>query len=362
MKTQWFLIFTAGLFWFGCTSDSHTPAYNPINRPEIHKWFGGHTAALSITYDSGWPISDTDKQVQQLVLDHKLSLDYEVVSHQMPDYIWAYIREVLLPAGFGVFGHGHTHVNHDDLTYASALESFQQNYTMMRENLGVTPISYAYPGGYAYADSTTMALRDAGFLSARMHHTADRQDPYILSGDTKRPVDWYRLPALVMQDFGFEQNDQAVGDAEGLLAFLEGALERKAWLITAFHAIGDPAGWGYFRMDEFEKSLQHISARDFWVAPMDDITRYILQREHAVLDVNYRMVEQHKIELKLSHGLDRDRFSQTMTISFDIPKDVMNKAVKVYQNGILMQGFQTNGARITMNLIPSDQPYVLIFI
>jgi hypothetical protein len=358
---KWLFILLAMIPWFGCTSDSTVRPFKPTTNPEIHKWYNGHAAAVSITYDSGSPMSDMDKEAQQLILKYGLSLDYEFVSDQMPEHIWTYKRDVLLPAGFGFFGHGHAHINHDELSYSDALASFKLNYTLMRENLDIIPISYAYPLGSGYLETTTMALRDAGFVAGRMHHPAARLNPYIVPDDMTTPVDWFRLPSLVMQDFDFVQDEMAINDAAELIPFLDGTIERTAWLITTFHAIGQLDGWGFFRMDEFEKILVAISQRDMWVGRMDDVTRYILQRENAVLDVDYAEFEMGRIKVRLMHGLDSERFSHEMTVSFDIPIDLVGKHVTVHHEGVPKQHFLAIGTRVMLNLTPSDKAYELLF-
>ena len=55
-----------------------------------------------------------------------------------------YLKDVLIPSGFGYFGHGHTHINHDKLTFEEAKESFQRCFDAMKK-MGLNPVAYAYP-------------------------------------------------------------------------------------------------------------------------------------------------------------------------------------------------------------------------
>jgi hypothetical protein len=352
-----FLFIFCVIILLGCDLTSSETAFEPSKEPFIEKWYNGHTAAISITYDSGWPISGHDKQAQQLVLSYGLVMDYEVVSYQMPDYIWDYIRDELIPNGFGTFGHGHKHINHDNLTYEEALESFSVNYTLMKERLGITPVSYAYPGGYGFNDSTTAALQNAGFISARMHHTNDHSDPYNLSGNKTEPDHWYRLRALVMQDVDFENNHYAVNNTEELIPYLDGALNNRAWLIKAYHAIGDPNGWGFYKMDEFENGLIEIKNRDFWVASMDNITKYITQRSSTILDVDYSKAYDGLITLQLTHDLDMALFNHEMTLWVPVPNQYKGKEITVTRNGEFILTRTTTDGVLQVNLVPSDFSY-----
>ncbi len=351
------------LIWLsgGCIYKHSKVAFKPDFEPQVHKWFNGHTAALSITYDSGWPIYEKDIEVQKLIQEYGLVMDYEVVSNQMPGFIWDYIRDELLPSGLGVFGHGHAHINHDELSYASALESFSLNYELMRNRLGITPISYAYPGGQGYADSTTLALQEAGFWSARMHNASFHKNPYIFSADAVEPVDWFRLPSLVMQDITFENNPQSINNTEELIPFLEGALSRKAWLIKAYHAIGNPDGWGFYRIDEFEKGLEVISGMDFWVGRMDDITKYARQRERIVLDVDYKQIDEDEISITLFHDLDMQVFDHEMTISLLLPNKFAGLRMLIRHRGEILETQEVHNLFLTLNLRPSQEAYRLIF-
>jgi len=48
------------------------------------------------------------------------------------------------------------------------------------ERLGLKPVAFAYPGSHGDLPRTRAAVRDAGFLSARMFRAAARGDPYIV--------------------------------------------------------------------------------------------------------------------------------------------------------------------------------------
>jgi len=85
------------------------------------KWFGGHAAAVSITYDSAygtWPVHTT---TLEMVLDLGLRMDHEIVTSFYDTRRWRgllpRLTRELLPYDIHLFGHGHRHVEHDTLSY-----------------------------------------------------------------------------------------------------------------------------------------------------------------------------------------------------------------------------------------------------
>lgn len=85
---------------------------------EIAKWYKNHKAALSITNDAGSVAIEPEIIVQKLVEDNKLKISYEFVTDAyINDFIRLnYFLNSYLAKGFGYYGHGHTHINHDRLT------------------------------------------------------------------------------------------------------------------------------------------------------------------------------------------------------------------------------------------------------
>ena len=118
--------------------------------------------------DSGWPLNDNDAAARRFALENNIRFDYEIITANYLGFqvLRDFIQQILLPQGFGYFGHGHTHINHDELPYNEAYQSFRQCYHIMQE-LGLKPVSYAYPGGYGHEPETRQALEAAGFLSGR---------------------------------------------------------------------------------------------------------------------------------------------------------------------------------------------------
>ena len=372
--------------------EEFTPPAAPLNA-SVAKWFDNHAAAISITNDD-WPIPGREPDIDSYVLEQGLVMGYEVVTGNSfygdrifsgpDDERIAYLMQELVPKGFSYFGHGHNHVDHDELSYEEALESFRANYDTMKD-WGMKPVAYAYPRSAGEEEETQRALEAAGFLSGRLQttknpskfyslparigryflHPARRSarpaEWYHLPGDQSAPDNWFGLRALAMQSIEFQGCESCINDNDELVPILDEALAQTAWVILTYHAIGKPEWWGWYDWDEFRKDVQSIAARDFWTASMNDITLYVRERENAVITVDVAEVSggTESIEITLSDGLDNVRFDQPLTILFDQPPDWVGRPFTVSQDGELLDELVFDTQAAMLSLKPNERPWVL---
>ena len=364
------------------TSPAGTPT-SPVGTFAVAKWFDNHTAAISITYDD-WP--DADHPVDDFVLDMGLVLDFELVTQGyaegLPDWVEHDLTELIPHAvpgvslskfeeqtiesnlaltkhGFGFYGHGHWHVNHDVLTYAQAYDSFRLCFEVMQQ-LGLKPVAYAYPRGAGHEEETRRALADAGFLSGRLAEQAG-QSPYIVADSSTSPEDWFFLPAIVMESYDFQQCDFCTNNTEELTPILDTAIEKTAWIIPMYHNIGRKTGWGPYGWEEFRGDVRAIAARDFWVAPMNNVVLYIREREGATIETE--AIEHdgatEQIRLTLSDGLDNERFDQPLTLIFTLPPAWVGQPVHITQNERHIDWIFPETGITTFSVLPNEVPYIL---
>lgn len=119
----------------------------------LTKWFGGHRAAISLTYDHGvrW-LSEDEALIQDIVAEQNLPMDFDFTNSDLDEWPARrrYYLETLIPKGINVFGHGYLHINSDEISEDSARSNFSRCYADMVAS-GLKPIAYAYPGGIATA-------------------------------------------------------------------------------------------------------------------------------------------------------------------------------------------------------------------
>jgi len=332
----------------------------------IAKWKDDHRAAISVNYDESDLLSPSQLQVHDAVLGLGMHVDFELVtggiSGPISDQQRTRIRW-LAEHGFQFFGHGQQHVNHDKLGPEDVRRSAQSCYDLMKQ-MNLKPVAFAYPGGHADRPRTRAAVKDAGFLSARIFRAASRRDPYIVPDDVREPSDWYTLPTLVMMGHAFDVRDHAVNDTAELTPYLEEALRRTAWLITTYHSINEPDGYGFYPLAGFVEDLQAIKARDFWVASINDATLYV--RERAAAKVSYRWIyragDQLGLALSVDDGLPADVYDFPLTILVRTPATWRGRRVEVYDvrmASTLMQEVPADGMPVMLAVRADGTPYTV---
>lgn len=330
----------------------------------IAKWYDNHAGAVSLTYDSGSPEERSNIKAQMLAHAYQVPLAYEFVSryYREAKYLSDYLRTVMIPMGIPLFGHGDEHVNHDAMTYDQAFASFTRCYQTMLD-FGLTPVSYAYPGGYCYEEETRLALKNSGFLSGRKFSSGDYLDPYIVPDTVSEPPDWFYLPTLIMEGYHIAQNERCVGSPEELGQYLDEAVRRKAWIIPTYHLIYDVQDpQGYYRMADFERDLQEIQKRDVWRTTMDAATLYIKERQQAVVSVVWHKDAQQNIpsiSISLADKLDNNRFNQPLTVMFELPSAWVGKVIGIYENDLFLTTFSSITAATKISLRPFETVYTL---
>ena len=353
----------------GSTTESNEYESDLIEIVEITKWPDGFRAAFTPTLDAGLPAA-YDAENQWLI-DNGLFMDYEIVTaiyDQIPERV-AFMRDVLKPMGFGYFGHGHAHDNHDNFDYEDAYASFRQNFLSIA-SYGFRPVAYAYPYGHGLLERTRRALSDSGFLSGRLNWPVfEGYGPCIIPGDDTEPPDWFALPALRMESYDFEQCSDCVNDPEEFFSYLDACVEQGAWLINTYHAIGfdgetdgRPVGWGFYRRHHFYEEMMRIKELQdegiVWLARMSDATLYARQRHNASFDIN--KIDRLTYHLFLDDGLDRAIFHLPLTLRLKIDHEHMGKRIEISDSfNTIVTGLEITSEEHLINLIPSQEPYTI---
>lgn len=350
----------------GCSTEiaTETVIKDPIinDQPVIAKWFNNHTAAMSIGMDNMKYMDTFHKKVQNFMYNQKMAMDFEIVTEWMPSLptTGAYIIDSLYTRGFQIFGHGHSHINHDQVSYDSCFKSFTLCYQTMT-GIGIKPISYAYPQGAGEKYQTQLACASAGFLSARGFKFFSDEKYLIMPGESKEPTNWYYLPALVHYSMEADSNPSAIHNTEELIPHLDRAIAQKAWLISGYHNIGNPGNFGWYHFETFVSDMQAIKSRDFWIASMNDVTLYTRERAKTKISYSYNSKESilENIKITLSDGLDNNFFNFPLTVVIKIPESWLNKKIAITQAGVLVSEIVVNKTSLLCNLKPNEIEYTI---
>ena len=289
IKPRLFVLLIIFIMFTGCGEEKNI--YNILSKGEnsevftveVKKWFNGHKAAYSITWDELWGHQKTqdvvDKAVDE-ILSRGMRVDFEMNTstfEKYPDLI-AQIRDEVIPRGIHFFGHGHLHVRSDSLTFEEAFHNFFQCYYLMEE-WGFNPKVYAYPHSSGYFPSTQLACESAGFIFAR-GSMFDPDKYFICPDDVKEPENWFFLPSVQIGQLWIY-----IHNHDEMRPLLEATLEKSAWLIGLYHALGYPDGYCYYPYEDFLKDLDFLEENDFWCSNMDVIACYIKERNNFQMDV-----------------------------------------------------------------------------
>ena len=328
---------------------------------KLTKWYGGHTAAISLTYDHGvrW-LSEEERLIQNIVLEENVPMDFDFTNSDQDEWTARreYYRDVLIPAGIRMFGHGYEHCNSDTLSEDAALENFRRCYEDMVAS-GARPVAYAYPGGYCWAQSTRQALAASGFLSGRRFNAQDHGDPFICPDEELVPDDWYNLPSLVMFSYEFANDPRTIHNTEDLLPFLDEALNRTAWLITTYHEIKDGPG-GTYGVQDFREDIRAIRQRDFWFASFSDVTLYLRERAAATVRVlPDSPAGTSSIRLLLSDGLSDNIYDHPLTVLLTVPEYWKGERAAIIQDGVQIATVIIDSEELLLSLRPNEHPYTL---
>lgn len=351
-----------------CRKNENMSYTEVLKVAEITKWQNDYRSAFSPTHDTGRP--DLQETENNWLIENGLFMDYEIVSYNFDRYpsMYRYLRDNLVPHGFGTFGHGHKHDNHDNFGYEYSLDSFTQNYQSM-VNQGFHPVSYAYPHGGGRLPETRQALKEAGFLSGRLFEPEfEEYGPYITPGDEMEPPYWLSLPSLRMEDLGFQNRSDAVNNAQELIEHLDTNIELGAWLISTYHNIGwdgetdgRTVGWGYYKRENFYEEMLYVKEKreegKIWLASMDDVTLYMMQRNNA--SYNLEQVGEKSYELMLDDGLDNELFRMDLTLRFTVDPAFINKKLVISSENQKIDEIEIDSDEILVNLHPSGVSYYI---
>jgi len=326
-------------------------------RVTVAKWPDNRAGAISITYD-GWAMGDAERAARQILKDRGLRISYEMVTATYDKHpeMGSFLLKKLVPAGFGYFGHGHTHIKYDAVPYEEALKSFTTCYQEMKR-MGLNPIAYAYPYGAGRKERTQRALKNSGFLSGRLHDANDSTFPYITPDEQLVPPKWFGLPCLVMQDIHAKGDSRACNKHTELLPYLKYAQERKAWLILTYHAVGEPESYGFYPLEEFRKDADSISKANLYEGTMNEITAYMYERNQAKLA--FTKLSENRFELVLSDHLVNSRFHVPLTLIIQWPDQMLGKWFRFSKNGKLLMNGWCDNTPSQVTVMPDEKPFQL---
>jgi peptidoglycan-N-acetylglucosamine deacetylase len=233
-------------------------------------WPDGKRAALSLSFDDARK-SQVDAGVA-LLDKHNVKATFYVVPSAVERQLDGWKKVVA--SGHEIGNHSLNHPCTGNFAWSrqKALEGYtlekmrdelEQANRRIKELLGVTPVSFAYPCGQTFVGRgvdtrSYVPLVAALFGSGRTWQDETPNDPGFCD---------------LAQTTGVEMDGR---DFEEILPILEKARETGQWVSLAGHDIG-PDGRQTTRVTMLEKLMRYASdpANKIWVAPVGTIAKYI---------------------------------------------------------------------------------------
>ena len=384
-------ILAVGLLAGACGEVQVDTSISAFELLEITKWPGGSEMAYSSVLNASNATEYAD--VNNWLIERALFLDYPVVSTEYAgDAERAdYVTEVLVPAGFGYVGHGHSRLNGQELDYNDALADFQKNSAYVRE-MGLSPVAFVYQDEGGGIDAHQRALQDAGFLSGVRSGSGWQTDgPCVLAGDVTAPVNWWALPSVRMQN---EPCEGCAVSGEELQALIEACREEGGWLITVYDSLGmdgignvvgsggytadvgdDRIAWsglvagnvadldGHYPRSAFEHQMEQIAEWSdeglLWLATTNEATLFARQRRATAARLD--RIGENTFQLFLDDGLDRSIYTAEMTLRLAFGEFFQDKVLVIQQGSQELLRVQVDGPEMLVNIPPSAIPYLLLF-
>jgi len=236
-------------------------------------WPDGKRAALSLSFDDA---RQSQVDVGVALLDkHKVKVTFYVVPSAVERRLEGWKKVVASGHEIGNHSLNHPCTGNFEWSRQKALEDYtvekmrdelKQANTRIRELLGVTAESFAYPCGQTFVGrgvetKSYVPLVATLFASGRTWQDETPNDPGFCD---------------LAQATGVEMDGR---DFEQILPILEKARETGQWVALAGHDIGQ-GGPQTTRVTMLEKLMTYANdpANKVWIAPVGTIARYIRER------------------------------------------------------------------------------------
>ncbi len=319
----------------------------------ICTWKGNKPAAVSVTFDDA---SYTQYEYAYPVLSkyhfnatfslvgewtkEQASYSAEPGMFEIKKMGWQQIRE-LQKVGHEIASHGYRHLRYNRRLPLDTLSAqMKMNKTLIVQHSGATCYTIHYPYSFAN-DKTAMAGKQAGFLFGR---TGDE------SFNEATPGNLLLLKSKAI-----------LSDSVPNLTEFEKWLEqaRGKWLILMYHHLF-PKGSKEMRIlayhkvrstyslypATFDKQMQILAQKKYWVAPVMHIGKYIVEREVVKLNT-HRCFGRYVIKLQSKLGKIYD---EPLTIRVKLPW----QKVKVKIGGVENIYSNTN-SEILLEALPGSK-------
>lgn len=320
----------------------------------IADWYGFSPAAASITFDDGtYDQYDTAFPILEELgikgtfylaaglIDEGMWNDNGTMRQMMN---WSNAGEIA-SAGHEIGSHS---LNHIDLTTSGVdLElELKGSRDLLEEKLpGVKIETFCWP--HWRENTETLAAASKYYLSGRSGNGLIDYYYKRKGGiPSNPPSDMYRVNALGLLISQEEEQWKAV---------MNDVLEEGSWFVSSYHGVDNGTlsdgqmGWNALSEQVFRKTVLYLVEKGFWVDTFAHISKYIYQRDSALLSIKNR---KYSIEISLDDQMDDQIYDQKLSLSLKKPENW--QTVIVLDDRGREIPFKTDGTLLFIDILPDS--------
>lgn len=230
----------------------------------IADYKGDKKAAFSFTFDDGFrgQVNNTLEIIEPLGIQGTFFLIPEAM--EGPKKRAATINwdeaKALLEKGHELGTHGYVGQKLHEVDAETLDRLVNGSWKLIQERTGVTPVSFAIPGGSQFTEPVVEKVKE--------HHYFIRRNELLPNG----------------QKLAYGNSPRRKWDEEKMREKILTAMDEGTWMVPMVHAIIS----GYAAFDSKEQFRTHcewlVSQQDnLWIAPLGTVGRYVWQRQNSKL-------------------------------------------------------------------------------
>jgi len=158
------------------------------------------------------------------------------------------------------------------------------------------------------------------------HHFAARNGGGGYNYLNPTDYEWFHLKLISTYNYGLSRPY----NAEYLNSCLNTALLHSNWIIIMAHGIGNDQN--SISKEDITKHFDYLASKldSVWCGTFNEVTKYIREKQHAVLKIN--QAKSSGIIIKLTHDLNSNIFNFPLTLKTNVPASW--KIGTIEQNGL----------------------------
>lgn len=296
---------------------------------QITPWKHNRAGAVSVNFDDGYSSQIT--YAVPLLNARGLKATFFLTTTG-GDTTWDQWRQVA-QQGHEIGSHTVTHPYLTTLSDSQLRYELSESQRVINQNIpSQSCITLSYP--YTDSNSHVQAVTSEYYIAARGGWVGDSGGDFNFYDDLV-PCDWispcYVPPGMSFGSFNhIHFYNVASGNYDDtpislLDASLDTAMAYHAWYVMYLHAIPDDTSYH----NAFATALDHIVARNLWMATFGEVAKYMRERKASTLSVLSSYTS--AIQLSLTNSLNISIYNEPLTIRSKVPSTWLK--VSIVQGG-----------------------------